>query len=160
MDLFDDDFEDELLDDEQLEDDGESPTKSSGRRQPAQQRSSADSSGEPEREAQFQDVFAFVEQLLAPVIQRKINTRAGGDLAWDPEWWHYPEVVVRLQALHRAWEAAYDSDDMSAMSQWWLHHCDPHMDRILNGSSGPFHKYNPDGASPIPPGLPVTLRPR
>lgn len=154
-DLFSDEYEDELLDDDDV------ATQPSPRpqRQPKRDDLPADAARGSEREEQFPDVYAFVEQLLAPVIQRRINTKAGADLAWDPEWWHYPEVVVRLQALHRAWEAAYDSDDLSAMSQWWIHHCDPHMDRILNGQTGPFHKYNPDTASPIPPGLPVTPRP-
>lgn len=105
---------------------------------------------------QFETVNEFVEVILAPVIQRRVNGSTGRGLAWDSEWWRYPEVHARLSALHRAFEAAYLSDDLSAMSMWWIQHCDPMMDRILDGENGPFHKYSLDGPSPIPPGLPTT----
>ncbi|MDO5507546.1 MAG: DUF4913 domain-containing protein [Corynebacterium casei] len=143
--LFSDDFND---DEELLDDDTSDPVSDMP----------SDTGEAIAEEPQFANVDEFVEQLLAPVIQRKINTKKGGGLVWDSEWWHYPEVVVRLQSLHRAWEEAYASSELSAMSTWWLHHCDPMMDRILDGESGPFHRYDPDGGSPIPPGLPTTPR--
>ncbi|MEZ2122983.1 DUF4913 domain-containing protein [Corynebacterium sp. CCM 9203] len=112
-----------------------------------------------EAEPVYPNHVAFVEQFLAPVIQRKVNLAPGRGLVFDPEWWRYPEVEQRFMALWLAWEAAVKGEP-SAVSSWWLQHCDPHLDRILNGETGPFHLYNPHASfSPVPPGLPITPLP-
>lgn len=153
-DLFGSDFDDsdELLDDDDVEE-GVADT-------PAPQRTGSDTpADDDEKKPQYATVYDFVEQQLSFVIQRKLSVQVGRGLVWDPAWWRYPEVVVRLSVLHRAWEAAFASEDPSALSTWWLHHCDPMMDRILNGESGPFHAYDANNpTAPVPPGLEMMPR--
>lgn len=147
LDLGDDDPADEL--DNELADD--KPTTDDALAEYVEQAVSKDT----DSKRIYETVYAFVENQLAPIIQRKINTGAGKGLAFDPQWWRYPEVEARFTALWYAWEAAYKGDAW-AMSTWWIHHCDPQLDRILDAERGAFHKYNM--AAPfneVPPGLPV-----
>lgn len=93
-------------------------------------------------ELKYANVYEWVEGYLAPNIQRKINTQMGSGLAWDPEYWKYPEVVARLTVLWNAWQAAEVSTDLSAKAAWWVRYCDPILDRILDATNGPFHNYD------------------
>ncbi|MFC9356449.1 DUF4913 domain-containing protein [Rhodococcus sp. NPDC057014] len=72
----------------------------------------------------------------------------GGEsgLAWDARWWLYPEVSGRFKALWYAWEEAQASDKPSAMSNWWIHHLEPHLRVILDGDTGPMSHAKADGS--------------
>lgn len=89
-------------------------------------------------EPQYTDVVGWVEGWFLPIIRRKVTDTAGSGQSWDARWWAYPEVVARLIALHYAWEEARASDQMSAMSSWWIHHLEPHLRIILDGENGPM----------------------
>lgn len=86
--------------------------------------------GEPE----FGSLEVFVADYLAHVYARQvIDIQA---VVWCPQWWRHPEAVARLAALHARYELARH-DGPAAMSDWWLLHADPHMNRLLD-PSGPF----------------------
>ena len=106
----------------------------------------------------FANVVDWVEGWFLPIIRRKITDTAGSGLSWDARWWAYPEVVARLTALHYAWEEARASDQMSAMSGWWIHHLEPHLRVILDGETGPMANADKTGSWmgwPSMPGAPV-----
>lgn len=78
---------------------------------------------------------------------------------WCCYWWDHAEAASRLEALWQAWEAARATNDVSAMSHWWLNHCDPHM-AILSSSTGPFLHCDPaTGEHHQPNKLPVVAPP-
>lgn len=56
---------------------------------------------------------------------------------WCPEWYRHAEALSRLDSLWRAWEALR-WDGGLGMSNWWLHHVDPHMRALLDPVTGPF----------------------
>ncbi|WP_123507796.1 DUF4913 domain-containing protein [Frondihabitans sp. PhB188] len=56
---------------------------------------------------------------------------------WCPTWWEHPEAVERLKAAWLAYRMIDVSDDLAAVSEWWLHHWDPHR-LILFHDMGPF----------------------
>jgi hypothetical protein len=58
-------------------------------------------------------------------------------IRWCPTWWEHPEAVARLEALWMAHRAIEFSEDMGAVSDWWLHHWDAHR-VILFHDKGPF----------------------
>jgi len=58
-------------------------------------------------------------------------------IRWCPTWWEHPEAVARLKALWLAYQAIDYSEDFGAVSDWWLHHWDPHR-AILFHDKGPF----------------------
>lgn len=99
----------------------------------------------------YATVNDFVTDWLAPVIRRKLD---GQTLTWCPRWWAHPEAVVRLTALWRAWEHLR-LDPALGMSQWFLHHCDPHLRELMNADTGPLAKCSvTDGHAsvrPLPP---------
>ena len=99
---------------------------------------------EPTIDPAFDSVDAFVEGWLSKIINRRIGDKSG--LKWDPCWWRHPEVDARLTALWWAWETARATvDDGSAMSNWWIHHCDPHMRVLLDAETGPMSGTREDG---------------
>ncbi|MFD0412994.1 DUF4913 domain-containing protein [Streptomyces sp. NPDC127108] len=76
------------------------------------------------------DFVAYLTQIVRPRLD-------DGDHIWCPRWWAHPEALLRLSAMWRAFE--YLRHDASlGMSNWWLHHADPHLARLLS-PSGPFH---------------------
>ncbi|WP_328643933.1 DUF4913 domain-containing protein [Streptomyces canus] len=81
----------------------------------------------------FKTVEEFVTEYLAPTIRRKLN---GQTRTWCPEWWRHEEALQRLGAIWRAWENLRQ-DPALGLSTWFLHHCDPHMNVLLD-PDGPF----------------------
>lgn len=110
--------------------------------------SGGDDEGKPE--PQYANVNEFVEGFLRNVLERKLSSSTGKGLRWDPRWRRHPEVVLRLDALWKAFEGAAADKDPAAMSNWWIHHFDPHMRMILDGETGPMSL---DHAGPIYPPL-------
>ncbi|MFF5333750.1 DUF4913 domain-containing protein [Streptomyces sp. NPDC013181] len=82
----------------------------------------------------FTSLDAFYDEYLAQVVRRRVD---GVHLAWCPEWWRHPEAIARMAALWRAFE--YLRQDVSlGLSNWWLHHADPHLAALMDPRTGPF----------------------
>lgn len=108
-----------------------------------------------EVEPLYANVVEFVEEFFTQVIRRRMGQGGGeGGLAWDPRWALYPEVAGRLKALWFAFEEARASDKASAMSNWWIHHLEPHLRVILDGETGPMAHAKPNGEFTGWPALP------
>lgn len=104
-----------------------------------------------EPEPQYANVTEFVEGFLRNVVERKLSQATGKGLRWDPRWRRHPEVVLRLDALWRAFEGAVASPEPSAMSKWWIYDFDPHMRVLLDGENGPMsHDHGDDIYPPLP----------
>ncbi|WP_393059602.1 DUF4913 domain-containing protein [Streptomyces sp. LN549] len=90
----------------------------------------------------FRSLDLFVEEYLAQVVRRRVD---GVHLAWCPDWWTHPEAVARLASLWRAFEYLR-VDSSLGMSNWWLHHADPHLAVLMDPRTGPFAScWGPDG---------------
>ncbi len=102
---------------------------------------------EVQPEPAFESVEEWVSGYLAVVVNRNISTQPGRGLSWDARWWRHPEVVARLTALWWAFEGARErsSEDRSAMSGWWVDHCEPHLRVLLDSESGPMSGARQDG---------------
>ncbi|MEU1486419.1 DUF4913 domain-containing protein [Streptomyces sp. NPDC005752] len=82
----------------------------------------------------FDSVAVFYDEYLAQILCRPVGA---GTLAWCADWWLHPEAIVRITALWRAFE--YLRTDASlGMSNWWLHHADPHLGVLMDPRTGPF----------------------
>lgn len=102
-------------------------------------------------EPQYANVTEFVEGFLRNVVERKLSQATGKGLRWDPRWRRHPEVVLRLDALWKAFEGAVASEEPSAMSKWWIYDFDPHMRVLLDGETGPMsHDHDSDIYPPLP----------
>ena len=109
----------------------------------------------------YANVVEFVEEFFTQVIRRKMGMGAGdGGNVWDPRWMLYPEVAGRLKALWHAYEEARASDNASAMSNWWIHHLEPHVRVIFDGDTGPMSHAKEDGSWMGHPALPYEPVPR
>ncbi|MFZ2173001.1 MAG: DUF4913 domain-containing protein, partial [Rhodococcus sp. (in: high G+C Gram-positive bacteria)] len=123
--------------------------------------------GEPEEAAELAEIEpmypnyeAWVEGFFTQVIRRKMGPGGGENgLAWDARWWLYPEVAGRFKALWYAWEEARVSDKASAMSNWWIHHLEPHVRVIFDSDSGPMSHAKRDGSFSGWPALPCEPMP-
>lgn len=92
---------------------------------------------EPEAaELYFGSVDEFVREMIVPVFRRRVGDRS--PYRWAADWWRYPEAVIRLEALWRAWESLRQ-DPATGMSVWLRDHADHHL-MILLSEQGPFAK--------------------
>lgn len=89
----------------------------------------------------YGSVDEFVREYLCKVYRRRVDGR-GTQRVWAAEWWRYPEALIRLEALWRAWEKLRQDASMG-MSVWWRDHADHHM-AVLLDPSGPFGKATGD----------------
>ena len=97
---------------------------------------------EPDEHALYYgSVDEFVREYLCKVYRRRVDGR-GTQRVWAAEWWRYPEALIRLEALWRAWEKLRQDASMG-MSVWWRDHADHHM-AVLLDPSGPFGKATGD----------------
>lgn len=123
-----------------------------------------DAPEEAEPETVYPNVGAWVTQWLLPTYSRPLDDASR--FRWDPQWWRYPEVVMRLEPLWISWEKMR-LEGGPAMVVFYRDYLDPMM-RVILDPDGPFHTYNPhkekpDAArnelpdplphSPMPPGL-------
>jgi hypothetical protein len=107
--------------------------------------------GEEELSPRYSNCYEFFEEFLRNAIERRVNHEgAGRGLRWDPDWRRHPEIVLRMQALWEAWEGARISEAPDAMSSWWIHHLDPHLARMLEGTYGPMSPDH-DSEGVLPP---------
>ncbi|MCX5246771.1 DUF4913 domain-containing protein [Streptomyces sp. NBC_00201] len=56
---------------------------------------------------------------------------------WCTEWYRHAQALSRLDSLWRAWEMLR-FDPSLGMSNWWLHHADPHWAALTDPVTGPF----------------------
>lgn len=78
----------------------------------------------------YPDLESWVRE-LAQVVRRRL----GGHLTWCPEWYRHDEAILRLMAMWQEWEIAVSE---KRMSNWWLNHCDPHLEVLMSRDNGPF----------------------
>ncbi|MGW2588656.1 DUF4913 domain-containing protein [Streptomyces sp. NPDC001515] len=107
----------------------------------------------------FRSLEAFYTDYLSVVVRRRVD---GTHLAWCPDWWTHPEAIARLASLWRAFEYLR-TDESFGLSNWWLHHADPHLAALMDPRTGPFalcagpggHSdgIGPLPSNPVPPGL-------
>lgn len=96
------------------------------------QRLDEDDSGDS-METVFPNVAAFVKHWLLPTYRRNPSKHR-----WDPKWWEYQEVTIRLEALWRAFEF-YRLEGPTGMGVFFRDHLDPTM-REITSDNGPFWK--------------------
>lgn len=75
----------------------------------------------------------FVSDFLVEVGWVDTNTSSR---IWCSEWWRHTAAIVRLDALHRSFEALR-LDPALGMSTWLRDHLDPHM-AVLTDPAGPL----------------------
>lgn len=92
-----------------------------------------DPTGADEPTLYYGSVDEFLREYLRTAYRRAIN---GRNRVWAARWWEYPEAVIRLEALWRAWEHLR-RDPTTGMSVWWRDHADHHMP-VLMDPDGPF----------------------
>lgn len=81
---------------------------------------------------------------------------AASGRVWCPEWYRHAEALSRLDSVWRAWESLR-WDGGLGMSNWWLHHADPHVRALLDPVTGPFVNCGDGHRDPVP--LPVMQAP-
>lgn len=91
----------------------------------------------------YNSVEDWYRELLAPMVQRRMDAAGSGTLTFCPRWWAHPEAVSRLEALWRAWEVCADTGG-EAPSRWFSQHCDPALAVLLDAKLGPLADCRPD----------------
>ncbi|WP_331764135.1 DUF4913 domain-containing protein (plasmid) [Nocardia sp. NBC_01377] len=86
---------------------------------------------EEEPELFYRDVGEFVDKQIANLYRREVGPSTEGQRRWCPRWWDHGEAYGRLEDLWRAWEKARQGEG-DEMATWWITHCDPMMDRLLD----------------------------
>lgn len=84
----------------------------------------------------FGSVDEFVREMIVPVFKRRVGDRS--PFRWAADWWRYPEALLRLESLWRAWENLR-LDPATGMSVWLRDHADYHLN-VLMSDYGPFGK--------------------
>jgi hypothetical protein len=75
---------------------------------------------------------------------------------WCPEWYRHAQALSRLDSVWRAWEMLR-FDPALGMSNWWLHHADPHWRALTDPVTGPFAHCAEGHSTPEP--VPVMQAP-
>ncbi|MCL2586553.1 MAG: DUF4913 domain-containing protein [Streptosporangiales bacterium] len=111
---------------------------------------------EPEPSPPKMGLREWVEQVFAPMVQRRVDLGRGR--TWCGCWWAHPEVAVRLDALRLAWyeltaPAEPGGDPGAGASAWWVNHVDPTLMTLLDADTGPMSGCRPGrhSDSPVPP---------
>lgn len=133
---YDDGYDDDL--DETIEPAGQAPDEAA----PAGK--AADTEGEAPKPL-FADFSEFVVKLIGPTISRKVSQQSGGSVRWDPDWWRYPEVVMRMEIMWRTFEVARRQEDPNVLESWFRQVLDYHLGVIMS-PNGPMT--NATGPSP------------
>lgn len=87
-----------------------------------------DSGGEELPPRRYETLAEFVGDFLVEALWIDLT---GQHRIWCPEWWRHPGAIIRLDAMHRSFEALR-LDPGTGMSAWILHHADPHMAALTN----------------------------
>jgi len=97
-----------------------------------EQQEAAEEQDEPQ--LQYNSVFEFYEGMIAPLLRDRLIRSQ--HQRWSSRWWTYPEAMLRLDALWRAYESLRQ-DPATGISVWLRDHYDHHM-AILTSEDGPF----------------------
>lgn len=97
----------------------------------------------------YPHVAEFVSDRLIYLVG---STALGSGRVWCPEWYRHAEALSRLDSVWRAWEALRWEASFG-MSNWWIHHLEPHMRALLDPATGPFARCVGGHQNPQP--LPV-----
>ncbi|MFI6697684.1 DUF4913 domain-containing protein [Streptomyces sp. NPDC050509] len=82
----------------------------------------------------YANVQEFVTDRFAYFVPRPAP---GSGQVWCPQWFTHVPALSRLDAVWRAWEMLR-FDGALGMSNWWIHHVDPHMRALMDPVTGPF----------------------
>jgi hypothetical protein len=105
-----------------------------------------DPGAEEEHERKYRSLEDFVTDYLSVLLRRRL----GGLLTWCPEWWKHEEAISRLSVVWDTWEF-YRWEGATGLSEWLLHHADPHMAVLMSKDNGPFMRCNADRHTALPP---------
>lgn len=94
----------------------------------------------------------WVGDYFAPVYARPVTPA----VRWCAQWWDHAEVISRLEALWRSWEAQR-LDPLRGMALWYRDFLDSQL-AVLTSPGGPFAQCTPDRHSPVKP-LPTAPAP-
>lgn len=81
----------------------------------------------------YGNVEEFVRERVVYLFPRAPES----GLAWCSQWWRHAEALARLDSMWRAWEHLRH-DPGTGMSNWLLHHADPHLRVLMDPVAGPF----------------------
>ena len=103
----------------------------------------------------YKSVDEWVTDWLLPNYSRPL--RDASEFVWDPQWWRYSEVIMRLEALWASWEKMR-LEGGPGMVAYFRDYLDPMM-RVILDPKGPFHTYDTnkhdrDGERDLPEPLP------
>jgi hypothetical protein len=82
----------------------------------------------------YGNVAEFVTDRLAYLLP---SPTPGSGRVWCPQWYRHAQALSRLDSMWRAWEMLR-FDPALGMSNWWLHHADPHWRALTDPVTGPF----------------------
>ena len=88
----------------------------------------------------YKSVDEWVTDWLLPNYSRPL--RDASEFVWDPPWWRYSEVIMRLEALWASWEKMR-LEGGPGMVAYFRDYLDPMM-RVILDPKGPFHTYDPN----------------
>ncbi|MFJ7996370.1 DUF4913 domain-containing protein [Streptomyces sp. NPDC096310] len=80
------------------------------------------------------NVHEFVTNRLAYLVPAPAP---GSGRIWCPSWFTHAQALSRLDSVWRAWEMLR-FDPALGMSNWWIHHAEPHMRALMDPVTGPF----------------------
>ena len=85
-------------------------------------------------ELYYANVLDFVTDRLAYLVPRPAP---GSGRIWCPRWFAHAQALNRLDSIWRAWEMLR-FDPALGLSNWWVHHADPHLRALMDPVTGPF----------------------
>lgn len=138
---------DEYGDDDELDDvqpAGQAPDAAGGGADPAAAQQEAPPDDTPP-EPMYPDHYTFMAEFLGSIISRTLSTTSGQGLRWDPDWWRYPEVEVRVEMMWRTFEVARADKDPNVLDAWMRQVVDHHLG-VIFAPTGPMA--NKEGPGP------------
>ncbi|NYI76678.1 DUF4913 domain-containing protein [Nocardioides panzhihuensis] len=97
--------------------------------------------------------YGNVEEFVSDRLVHLFSRAPESGLVWCPEWYRHAEALMRLDSIWRAWEHLRH-DPATGISNWLLHHADPHMGVLMDPVAGPFAQCTNGVHGVTPPPLP------
>ena len=83
--------------------------------------------------------FKSLQEFVTWICETYRRPVDGSRHVWTGEWWKSAEVVLRMDALWKAYETLR-LDPGTGLSVWWRDHLDYHMSVMLS-TDGPLYDY-------------------
>lgn len=96
----------------------------------------------PTRAIEPDELQAWVDAHLAPLVRKTTTTGEGGGIRWCRHWTEHAEAVQRFSALYLAYEQLSKEDSGTWLSVYLRDHLDPHL-ATLSSPYGPFFACTP-----------------